>query len=146
MFLRLFRRRGNRLLFRYHDGRRWRRADPFRCYRALKFHERFNLDTHPSLVDEGVEPETSIAIEAIAEVFHLQRWTADNEVGLTDWEVLSVFSDFFYYLESLKKSTGSGLTFTQPTAESSSSSPPPPDLTTNVSSPSTSTPNVASAA
>lgn len=89
-----------RELFEYWDGSTIRRGDPFRLWRALKNHQKMNMDDAP-LIDAGQEPETTIFVEAIAEVFGVQRW--DGKKGLIDWEILNLLFDLSDYNIALKK-------------------------------------------
>lgn len=96
------RRQRQRELFEYWDGEKLRRGDPFRLWRALNNHSKMNLENAP-LVDKGEEPETTIFVKAIAEVFNVKRW--DGESGLTDWEMLRLLFDFSDFNIALKKNT-----------------------------------------
>jgi hypothetical protein len=125
-------------LFRYHDGSRWRYADPFAAWRSILNHPTFNIETMAHEIDAGGEPETTICIEAMCEVFDLKRWDKYSATGLTDWQVLAVLDQFDTYLTSVKKNSSRGQTLSEPTASESSTSRVPQEPTTNPLSDSTS--------
>lgn len=111
------RRERRRLLLSYWDGEHTRRADPFRLWRQLMNHPRANLVDMAPLVDQGHEPETTIVIEALAEVFAVKRW--NGEFGLTDWEILNLLGALDEFLVALKKNTSPGPISPPPTASTS---------------------------
>ncbi|WP_321376933.1 hypothetical protein [Trichococcus shcherbakoviae] len=107
----------DRFLFEYYDGKQVRRGDPFRLQRELQNHPKMNLIDMAPFVDQGREPETSICLEATAEIFGVKRW--DGESGLTDWEILGLLGELSGYLNALKKNTSPGPILSQPTASAS---------------------------
>lgn len=136
------RRLAQRGLFRYHDGQRIRWGDPFALWRGLVNHPEMNLETMAPLVDEGQEPETSIVLNATAEVFGVQRWDSQAGAGLTDWEILGLLTALQEYLAALKKNTSPGRTSAEPTGPPPCSDfPGPPSQATSASSDSGSTPS-----
>ena len=122
--------KNQRGLFRYHDGERWRYSDPFAVWRSILNHPTFNIETMAHEIDAGAEPETTICIEAMCEVFDLKRWDKYSNTGLTDWQVLAILDQFDGYLTSVKKNFNRGQTSSAPTASESSTSPVPPEPTT----------------
>ena len=119
-----------RLIFEYFDGQQWRYGDPFALWRALVNHETFNLTNHLPAVDRGEEPESTIAVEAITEVFGLVRWDSRGGRGLTDGQVIDILTELAVYLEELKKKRSPGLTSSFPLAGESSNATEPQAETT----------------
>jgi len=125
-------------LFRYHDGERWRYTDPFAAWRLILNHPTFNIETMAHEIDAGAEPETTICIKAMCDVFDLKRWDNSTNTGLTDWQVLAILDQFDGYLTSVKKNSSRGRILSEPTESESSTSPVPQEPTTKPSSDSTS--------
>jgi len=102
-----------RALLRFHDGTKWRYADPFRAWREMVNPSAcgFNLAEHGPLVDQGLEPYTTQCVEAICKVFGLKRFDQATGEGVTDWEALSVAHQLRDYIDEVKKNTnGSPIT------------------------------------
>ena len=129
----------NQAVFPYYDGERKRYADPFGVWRKLVNHPKFNMQEMTPLVEMGEEPETTICIEAVVEVFGIKRWNPVTHTGLTDMQVLIVLDRFDNFLGAIKKNFVYGSTSSPTTDLESSISPEPPKEATNSSSPSTST-------
>ena len=117
------RRDKNRLLFAFWDGFRFRRTDPFRVWREIQADKTVDIEAAAPFVDEGKEPETTLVVEAIARAFGVRRWDAEIGAGLTDWELLNLFSDLSGYLLAVKKKFSPGPTPPPPTAPPSSITP-----------------------
>ncbi len=128
-----------RQIFRYFDGRCWRMGDPFRLWRALESHETFNLDTMHEAIDDGIEPECSIGLAAIQEVFQIAPYDGRN--GLQDWELGDLLARFLEYISDVKKKPAPGLTSPAATDPESSTDPMDRSETTSCSSDSSSTSN-----
>jgi hypothetical protein len=133
-----FRRR--RQTFRFFDGQRWRRGDPFRIWRALENHDRLDMESMHQDVDAGVEPACTIAMEAICEVFEVERYNSETGRGMLDWELSNMLAMFIYYISDLKKKQSPGSMPSSPTGSECSTSPEPPEKTGNSSADSYSTP------
>jgi len=116
-----------RALFSYWDGTRWRYTDPFLAWRRLDNHKTLSLDAMAPLADAGKEPETTIMVEALCEVFDVRRWDEATTTGLTDWQVLNLLVELEGYFEGLKKSINPGPTSPEPTDSASSTPPEDPD-------------------
>jgi hypothetical protein len=118
----IFRRRRQRRmdLLRYWDGAGWRYGDPFLLYRALWNHPELNIEAQAPLVDAGQEPETTVFVTALAEIFGVQRWDPATRRGLTDWEVLDCFQQLNEYMVALKKNISGSQTSLPPTGSESS--------------------------
>lgn len=138
------RRLQGRGLFVYHDGARTRYGDPFRLYRALDHHPKMDLDKHAPLCDAGQEPETTLVVDSVCEIFGLARWNDATRAGLTDWEVLGVLNRFAVFIDSLKKSTSPTLTLLEPTGLPPSTSQDSPVPLTSEASDSGSMPSASS--
>ncbi len=141
----LDRRLHQRGLFRYHDGRRWRHGDPFLIWRRLHNHPKCNLETMAPELDEGKEPGATIVLDAICQVFDVQRWDDHGKSGLIDWELIGLLAQLDAFLDDLKKNTSPGPISSEPTESESSISPAPPDEVTSSSSDSGSVPIESSA-
>ena len=125
-----FRDRG-REIYRYHDGRRWRRADPLAVYRALKAHPEFDWDADPAVAElEWKIPEEKDftswrkSVDAARDVFGVPRF---EDGGLTESELSGLLVDFTAYLGVQKKSgnpppTSPPATASPPSAEGSPTS------------------------
>jgi len=133
-FLTASRRLRQRGLFRFWDGARWRYADPFKAWREICNHEKLNLEDMAEAIDKGDEPETSIALEVVCQVFGVERWSQQTHRGLTDSELLNLLGDFQEFLEALKKNGNPGPISSPPTASESSTGPAVPDAATSFSS------------
>lgn len=127
-----------RLLFRFHDGSRWRYADPLRVVRAYDVHPKLNVAEMAPLVDAAKEPETTIFVEATCEIFGVQRW--DGRRGLADHELLNLYEQFGAYIVALKKNTSPPPTSSPTSADPGASQPPAIEPDTSWSADSLSTP------
>ena len=128
-----------RSLFRYWNGKREVYGDPFSIWRQILNHPKFNAETMAFLVDEGSEPETTICVEAMCEIFGVQRWDAETQTGLTDMEIIMLLDGFDNYLSTVKKNSSLGATSSPATASESSTSTEPQTEATNSSADATST-------
>ena len=128
-------------IFPYYNGEKHCSADPFAGWRALLNHPTFNLQTMAPLVENGEEPETTMCVEAVADIFNITRWDAEKEIGLTEMHVLMVLDRFDNFLGDIKKNFSPGATSSPTTDSESSTSKERQNETTNSSSPSTSTSN-----
>jgi len=88
-----------------------------RLWRALLNHPKLNLETIGPLLDCAKEPESSDALQALAEIFGLTRFDAKTGSGLPDLEMLDVAGRFNEYMDVVKKNIAPGPT-----------PPPPGDL------------------
>ena len=104
---RRYQRRG---LFRYHDGRRARNADPFVIWRRIKEHDTLNLEDQASFVDQGLEPQTTIVIEGLCDVFQVTRFDDATGEGLMDVEVLDVLAKLHLFCDVVKKNSRPNVT------------------------------------
>lgn len=120
-----------RQIFEYHDGTHWRYADPFAVWRHLFHHPTVDILAVLPFAEQGKEPEASIALGVLCEVFGVQRWDEATRTGLTDLEILGLVVQFQVYLGSLKKSTDDGPISSPPLASASSPSPEPPPPATS---------------
>ena len=116
----MFWKKRKRLLFRYWDGQRDRRGDPVAMFRKLVSHPTFRLDMHPRLVDEGDEESIEETIQATCDVCGVSRWSEESP-GLTQMELLELFTAFCDYVAGLKKNIVFGSIRSPATAESTSS-------------------------
>jgi len=123
-----------RLLFHYHDGERERLGDPFLLWRRLMNHDKLDLERMGPAVDDGEEPETTIFVESVAEVFGVKQWDETTQSGMTDWEIVDLVSQMHVFFDGLKKNISPGLTPPEPTASESSTLTEPPTEATKPSS------------
>lgn len=97
------RRLRDRALFAYRDGTRERYADPAEVWRKLLNHPTMNFVDMMPLAEQGQEPEVSVVLDALAEIFDVDRWDESTGRGLTNWETLDLVHQFDAYLNALKK-------------------------------------------
>lgn len=116
----------DRMIYTYHDGQKYVRADPLVLYKRV-------MDVGPEL-SVDVKVATSISSRApvaltsvvgrVREIFNVKT-LADG--GLTDVEVLVLLDHFMLYCDALEKKTppsATPATGTSPTSESSSAGSP----------------------
>lgn len=120
----------HRLLFTFWDGRRFRTIDPMRVMREVVAHPTINLD-HGEFVDLGEEPYFSEWVRGLAEVYGVERFDPTTGRGLTDHEILNIFSDMEEYLYAIKKKLNPGPISSAPTASTSCESKEPLPQATN---------------
>lgn len=89
-----------RTLYRFYDGRNWRRIDPLDAYVYLANHREFKIDSDPSLADKGHAGATNRLIMAFREAFQIAPL---DHGGLSNSEVFALANDFASYLVTLKK-------------------------------------------
>lgn len=99
-WLKAKRRNKHRAIFPFWDGKRDRQADPMAVYRRLVKHERFNLQTHPALVEAGDLDAMECAATATRDAFGIDGFEAG---GLTDTECLDLMVEFFVWVDDVKK-------------------------------------------
>jgi len=133
------RRERQRALFVFYDGSFTRRVDPARVWRALINHPEMNFEDHMPLADQGQEPEVSIVLKALREIFGVTAWDHRTLTGLTDWETLDLVRQFGNYLDELKKSTDPSRTPYLLSVYGSSTGPEPQDEPTSSTAGSSST-------
>jgi hypothetical protein len=126
-----WRRNRGRLIYSYHDGEKWRRADPFLLWRKLLHHPTVNLVEILPLAELGSEPETTQAVETVAEAFGVTRWEERSQSGLLDWEILRLVNDFERWMAALKKNTSLGPISPPATGSASSNSQGPQNHATS---------------
>jgi len=119
------RRLRGRGLFRYHDGRRIRYADPALLWRKLLNDPRLDFEVMLPLADQGKEPEATTVGKVLCEIFEVEPWDDTRRTGLTSWEVLDLVRQFDEYLDALKKNTSPSRMPLQLSGYGSSTSPEP---------------------
>lgn len=112
----------DRLIFRFHDGRKERAVDPLATWLELDADPEFNMETHPAQIDAGEPAAIRIALAATRRVLKIETLEAG---GLTDLECLDLLKGFWAFMSLLKKS-GDG----SPISSSPTESPPLEDSTT----------------
>jgi hypothetical protein len=109
--------RDPRGLFCFHDGLRWRHADPLVVARGFWTHPSFDWDETPKLLQSGnssiqLQAFQSIAV-AVRDVFCVREL---SEGGLSEQECLDLLSSFRQYLGDVKKNGSLFPTSVEPTA------------------------------
>jgi hypothetical protein len=109
-----------RCIYRYHDGRRWVRADPIRIQRELLTDPDLSLETDLKLA-MAETPETAAAVGRVVNaVRRAFRVTSFADGGLLDTECIELLGHFAAFLQELKKKVGFWPTSATPTAPASS--------------------------
>lgn len=121
------------MLFRFHDGKRVRRADPLAVAIALHSHPTY-LRRHLDEAIAGDKEALQIVAQAATDVFGVQPLSSDGRRGLTLNERLDLMLGFDAYLYAVKKNTVASATSPSSTGSTSPNSSEP---TTNDLSPST---------
>ena len=94
-------------VFRFHDGRRWRAADPFTVHRALLTHKDFNLEDVGLIQVEAENPKernfaTCLKAEQAArDVFGIPEF---EKGGLTAENCIVLLAEFLDFVSVQKKS------------------------------------------
>ena len=140
------RARRGRAMFGYSDGTRQRWADPAAVWRQLLGHAKMDFATMVPLADQGQEPEATIVVKALCEIFDVVPWDDSTGCGLTTWEILDLVRQFDEYLAALKKNISPSRMPWLLSAYGYSAGPDSPDLATNSSAASSSTPDESSTA
>lgn len=133
-----------RNLFRFWDGRKWRAVDPWSTWRAIVNCKTFDFSNRLFLVEAGEDDEVRACVSALCQIFGVERYNDETKVGMTDWEILSIYLALRNDCDALKKNTSAGPTTSPPTDPPSSISPASPSDPTNSSSASCSMPSEAS--
>lgn len=106
LFRRLFEQRN---IFRYWDGRRYRRIDPWSAYRATLDYPGWNWDETPKLIGETATDEAflRVKLDAIQTATNMARSVFDlppvEKGGLTEEECLLLLWQFSAYVSAVKK-------------------------------------------
>lgn len=111
-------RRRKRRIYRFHDGRRWRAADPLKALVDLELHEVVVPERDLPAVDAASPEATRNVAEATREIFDVPPF---EEGGLGYEELLQVLEGLFAFMEQLKKNTSVAPRQLPPTEESTSS-------------------------
>jgi hypothetical protein len=118
-------------LFGFWDGNKTRYVDPFKTHRALWNHDDLpDVAEMAGLFDTAQEPEASLYISAVADVFGVKRWDAETETGLSDYEIVRIMNSMYEWLDDQKKSGDGSATQSDATDGESSESPAPKSDTT----------------
>lgn len=105
---------GDRCIFGFWDGTRWRRVDPLPVFRAIESDPEFNVSRDPGLYDRGDPDATARAVAAVKRAFGVE--TFDGERGLTETECLLLLNEFWAYCGDVKKKASQQPTLPPPTA------------------------------
>lgn len=104
-----------RQIFRYWDGKTYRRADPLEILRSFALHPTCNLDRDLQLAHAGDLAADNEVYRAICDVFKIPPFDLG---GLTRTECYELLTSFHEWLDSVKKNTA-----TQPTLPDSTAVP-----------------------
>ncbi len=110
----------SRAIYRFWNGERFVCRDPMEIYRALKSHKTFDWGVHTQVV-EWDWPVRDIVLDAIREVFGVEKFDPATGKGLLEEETLRLLWDYSYYC--LKKNANTNGRQTQPVATAQDSSP-----------------------
>jgi len=98
------RRQSRRLIFKFWDGARERRADPMEVFRAIETDPKYRIGVTDILVDAGDHESIDTSLAMIRRVFGVAQWT-ESSPGLTEQETLELMANFCLYIAALKKNT-----------------------------------------
>ena len=91
-------------IFRFHDGRQWKFADPWVVTRRLFAHSEFDWDRTPELLHQ---PDSQTQLEAVRLIALAVRdaFTISpfEQRGLSEQECVNLLIDFRQYLGDVKK-------------------------------------------
>lgn len=132
-FIKRWRRKRSRAIFRFFDGTRTRAVDPYAVYRFLDSHPHFKWEQLEE-VDEGDGTAADTTIAAAREAFGLVPFDDCHPNALTAAEVLNVLSDFGDWVTAAKKKLGPGSISSSGTAGTPSSAREDPSSTMSFSS------------
>jgi hypothetical protein len=148
-FIRRWRQRkrlAQRALFRYHDGRQWRHADPAKIWRDLYSDPEIpDVAQAAAEADAGQEPQATKFHAFLCRIFDVEPFDPQTGCGLTIWEIHGILRDFEAYLYALKKSTNPSRMPWQLWALTEGSPAPAPSEPQTSSSPSSSSPDESNA-
>ena len=109
-FAGLFRRLSERRnIFRFWDGRRYRRVDPWTAYRATLDYDGWNWDETPKLIAQDGEEEAMLrlkldaiqtAVDMVRKVFGVRPV---DQRGLTEEECIALLWQFSSFVFAVKK-------------------------------------------
>ena len=117
MFWNLWRKKRERDIFPFWDGKRDRKADPLAAYRALKADPEFNIDVDTELVASAGDLDSSAKMAAATRrAFGVPPFEAG---GLTEGECNTLFWAFMLYLNEKKNTDEPPLTSPEPTESTS---------------------------
>ncbi|CAK9093030.1 Uncharacterized protein SCF082_LOCUS43762, partial [Durusdinium trenchii] len=104
-----------RAIYRYFDGRTYRRVDPMVAHSRLLNHETFDIEGHTMIAfqddatDEfsrkAQDEARGILVAAVRDVFEVTAFDPRTGTGLTEGECVGLLWDFFDYCNAEKKST-----------------------------------------
>ena len=101
-------------LFSYWDGSKYRRVDPYVTWRLYCNHEGIDHESG-ELIDQGIEPFVTDFINALCEIFDVERWDDKTETGLTEQEIVGLTCELAEWFDSVKKNGDGGSISSQPT-------------------------------
>ncbi len=96
----------NRLIYEFFDGTAFVTADPLVIERKLESDPECRWDVHPRLAESGDQEAVGILVRAARRAFNVP---ALEQGGLTEVETLNLMSDFYEWLETLKKNSPDSL-------------------------------------
>lgn len=122
--------RRQRVVFHYHDGKRWRTIDPIEAVLRFDNDPEYRGDLHPRMVDENDPEGVRVIADAVRRVFGVSEYRESTTEGLTIAERLELFRVFWLFIASLKKNIEPTPTSPPPTAPTLKASEAPNDVKT----------------
>lgn len=122
----------SRLIFEFWDGQQVARRDPLLLERRIAMHPEWRPDVHCIEANDGNQQAYELTLRALREIFEVEAY--DGTKGMTEWEVMGLFTDYLSFMEEVKKNMLHLQTLPVSTESTSNASSEP---TTNDSSDST---------
>lgn len=97
----MFRPKSSKRIFAFHDGIRWRTADPIELLHKIDTHPKYLASKHPALVCEGNREAIEITASAVCDIFAVQPYLDGK--GLTVGERIALLDAFDAYCVWVKK-------------------------------------------
>ena len=106
----------NQRLFRFqYSHKKWRAVDPVKICLLLDEHPKFIANDHWDGVQANDTESCKIVAETARDVFNVKEYDEETGEGLTIPEQIALMMEFAYYMEWLKKNTGSSSRLQQST-------------------------------
>ena len=102
-------------LFKYWDSTQWRYIDPVTAFRKCQHHEAMDWDNKGTLIEAGSEPETTEYVQAICDIFDVEKYDESTGEGLTETELAGLLNHLTEWLLGVKKNTSGSSTSPEPT-------------------------------
>ncbi len=102
----------HRAIFRFWDGRTYRRVDPLVAFRALREHPTFEIERDLTGHDAGQEDSTQACLAATRVAFGVVPFDGSGNLplGLTEAETIDLLATFGNWTQAVKKNISPSLT------------------------------------